>query len=123
MSSIGSNQSSKRWELASIAECESSGLLATFFMAWSPGRRFNAGDSRLMTRETTPPSIPTNPATGPASTRQALDVLALLPWAEALLRQAGQGGLTNENRSFLFEVRVGQALHDCAIVPVYEHAA
>jgi hypothetical protein len=34
-------------------------------MAWSPGRRFNAGDSRLITPETTPPSIPTNPATGP----------------------------------------------------------
>src|SRR6202166_2248237 len=65
MSSIGSNQSSKRWELLSIAECESSGLLVTFFMAWSPGRRFNAGDSRLITTETTPPSIPTNPATGP----------------------------------------------------------
>src|SRR5271167_4577821 len=65
MSSIGSNQSSKRWELVSIAECESSGLLVTFFMAWSPGRRLNAGDSRLITTETTPPSIPTNPATGP----------------------------------------------------------
>src|SRR5271169_6775567 len=65
MSSIGSNQSSKRWELVSIAECGSSGLLVTFFMAWSPGRRFNAGDSRLITTETTPPSIPTNPATGP----------------------------------------------------------
>src|SRR5271167_1201295 len=65
MSSIGSNQSSKRWELVSIAECESSGLLVTFFMAWSPGQRFNAGDSRLITTETTPPSIPTNPATGP----------------------------------------------------------
>src|SRR5271170_2791868 len=65
MSSIGSNQSSKRWELVSIAECESSGLLVTFFMAWSPGRRFNDGDSRLVTPETTPPSIPTNPATGP----------------------------------------------------------
>src|SRR5450631_1551759 len=65
MSSIGSNQSSKRWELVSIAECESSGLLVTFFMAWSPGRRFNADDSRLITTETTPPSIPTNPATGP----------------------------------------------------------
>src|ERR1700756_1378125 len=50
MSSIGSNQSSKSWELLSIAECESSGLLVTFFMAWSPGRRFNAGDSRLITR-------------------------------------------------------------------------
>jgi adenine deaminase len=34
-------------------------------MAWSPGRRFNAGDSRLITPETTPASIPTNPATGP----------------------------------------------------------
>src|SRR5271163_1896589 len=65
MSSIGSNQSSKRWELVSIAECESSGLLVKFFMAWSPGRRLNAGDSRLTTTETTPPSIPTNPATGP----------------------------------------------------------
>src|SRR5271169_3260787 len=65
MSSIGSNQSSKRWELVSIAECESSGLLVTFFMAWSPGRRVNAGDSRLISTETTPPSIPTNPATGP----------------------------------------------------------
>jgi hypothetical protein len=51
--------------LVSIAEFESSGLLVTFFMAWSPGRRFNAGDSRLITPETTPPSIPTNPATGP----------------------------------------------------------
>src|SRR5258708_36848224 len=61
----GSNQSSKRWELLSIAECESSGLLVTFFMAWSPGWRFNAGDSRLITTETTPTSIPTNPATGP----------------------------------------------------------
>jgi len=30
-------------------------LLVTFFMAWSPGRRFNAGDSRLITPETTPP--------------------------------------------------------------------
>jgi hypothetical protein len=40
-------------------------LLVTFFMAWSPGRRFNAGDSRLITTETTPTSIPTNPATGP----------------------------------------------------------
>src|SRR5271155_4601156 len=65
MSSIGSNQSSKRWELVSIAECESSGLLVTFFMAWSPGRRFNDGDSRVITPETKPPSIPTNPATGP----------------------------------------------------------
>src|SRR5271167_118202 len=65
MSSIGSNQSSKRWELVSIAECESSGLLVTFFMAWSPARHFNAGDSRLITTEATPPSIPTNPATGP----------------------------------------------------------
>src|ERR1700745_2106377 len=65
MSSIGSNPYSKGWELVSIAECERSGLLVTFFMAWSPGRRFNAGDSRLMTTETTPPSIPTNPATGP----------------------------------------------------------
>jgi CHAT domain len=36
-------------------------------MAWSPGRRFNAGDSRLITPETTPASIPTNPATGPSS--------------------------------------------------------
>src|SRR5271155_3696868 len=71
MSSIGSNQSSKRWELVSIAECESSGLLVTFFMAWSPGRRFNDGDSRLITPETTPPSIPTNPATGPLQVRLA----------------------------------------------------
>src|SRR5271170_4711982 len=70
MSSIGSNQSSKRCELVSIAECESSGLLVTFFMAWSPGRRFNAGDSRLITPETTPPSIPTNPATGPDQFRR-----------------------------------------------------
>src|SRR5712675_1825128 len=67
MSSIGSNQSSKRWELVSIAECESSDLLLTFFIAWSPGRRFNAGDSRLITTETTPPSLPTNPATGPSA--------------------------------------------------------
>src|SRR5271169_2026093 len=66
MSSIGSNQSSKRWELLSIAECESSGLLVTFFMAWSPGRCFNAGDSRLITTETTPPSIPTNQRRDPA---------------------------------------------------------
>jgi hypothetical protein len=29
--------------LLSIAGCESSGLLVTFFMAWSPARRFNAG--------------------------------------------------------------------------------
>jgi hypothetical protein len=33
------------------------------------------------------------------STRQALDVLAPLPWADVLLRQVVQGaGLTNENR-------------------------
>src|SRR5271163_2562651 len=38
MSSIGSNQSSKRCELVSIAECEGLGLLITFFMAWSPAR-------------------------------------------------------------------------------------
>src|SRR5271170_5369096 len=43
MFSIGSNQSSKRWELLSIAGCEGSGLLITFFMAWSPARHFNAG--------------------------------------------------------------------------------
>src|SRR5271163_1341181 len=38
MSSIESNQSSKRWELLSIAGCEGFGLLITFFMAWSPAR-------------------------------------------------------------------------------------
>src|SRR5271155_5520189 len=38
MFSIGSNQSSKRWELLSIAGCEGLGLLITFFMAWSPAR-------------------------------------------------------------------------------------
>jgi hypothetical protein len=59
--------------LVSIAECERSGLLVTFFMAWSPGRRFNAGDSRLLTQETTPPSIPTNPATGPIPTAKGHD--------------------------------------------------
>jgi len=40
-----------------------------FVMAWSPVRRASTpDDSRLITPETTPPSIPTNPATGPRVT-------------------------------------------------------
>jgi len=35
------------------------------FMAWSPVRRFNAGWFEVDHPETTPPSIPTNPATAP----------------------------------------------------------
>jgi hypothetical protein len=41
--SMGSYQSSKRWELISVVEGESSGVVVTFFMAWSPARRSNAG--------------------------------------------------------------------------------
>jgi hypothetical protein len=61
--SMGSNQSSKRWELLSVVERQSSGVVVTFFMAWTPP---TPGDLRLITLETTPPSFPTNPATGPA---------------------------------------------------------
>jgi hypothetical protein len=42
-------------------ECERSGLLVTFFMAWSPGRRFNAGDSRLLTQDAQRRDPPTAP--------------------------------------------------------------
>jgi hypothetical protein len=56
------NQSSKRWELVSIAECEFR-LAGNILHGVKPsGRRFNAGD-RVDNHETTPTSIPTNPAT------------------------------------------------------------
>src|SRR5262249_14167538 len=39
---MGSNQSSKRWELLSVVVCKSSGVVVTVFMAWSPAWRSNA---------------------------------------------------------------------------------
>lgn len=58
------------------------------------------------------------------ASRQAVEVLRPLPWAGELVRRIDHGGgLTNDNRSFLFEARVGRAFHDCGVVPVYEHAA
>ena len=66
-------------------------IVVTVFMAWSPTRRSKRlGDSRLITPDTSPPSIPTNPATGPfevsddgfdggASSHLALDLLGHAP--------------------------------------------
>jgi hypothetical protein len=45
-----------------------SGTVVTFFMTWSPARRFNAERFEFNTPETTPPSIPTNPAARPSAT-------------------------------------------------------
>ena len=41
--SIGSNQLSKRSTAISVEGCEESGFVVVLVMAWSPGRRFNAG--------------------------------------------------------------------------------
>jgi hypothetical protein len=57
------------------------------------------------------------------STAEAIETLRPLSWAVALLARAGaRGGLSTENMATLFEVRFGRALHDCGIVPIYEHA-
>src|SRR5271167_4174848 len=117
MSSIGSNQSSKRWELVSIAECESSGLLVTFFMAWSPGRRLNAGDSRLITTETTPPSIPTNPATGPMLTLPSRVPKILSPSFPYLLTVQMRDGPKHEPFQDIFLVGFPETA--CAILVEY----
>jgi hypothetical protein len=55
------------------------------------------------------------------STAQATDTLKTQPWASALLQQVeAGGGLADASMSFLFEVRIARALHDCGIMPVYE---
>jgi hypothetical protein len=55
------------------------------------------------------------------STAQAIDTLRTLPWASAILQQVeAGGGLADANMSFLFEVRIARALHDCGVVPIYE---
>jgi hypothetical protein len=52
---------------------------------------------------------------------EALDVLARLPWAAGLCAEAGRcGGVTETNRTMLFEARFALALHDAGIAPVYE---
>jgi hypothetical protein len=57
------------------------------------------------------------------ATAEAIETLRPLPWARPLLdRVEDGGGLATENMSTLLEVRFGRALHDCGIVPVYEHA-
>ena len=63
--SIGSNQLSKSSTVASAAGCAETGFVTLLPMAWSPARRPNAGDLRLITPETMPLSIPTNFRTAP----------------------------------------------------------
>ena len=57
-------------------------------MAWSPVRRSNADDSRLISPETTPPSIPTNLAT-PRSASQIQHIL-LNPFYYGEMRVKGK---------------------------------
>src|SRR5262252_3405150 len=65
--SIGSNQSSKSWALAPPSACRTAGFVIVLSMAWSPSALPNAESFGLSNPETTPLSIPTNPATPPVT--------------------------------------------------------
>jgi hypothetical protein len=57
------------------------------------------------------------------ATAEAIETLRPLSWSGALLQRAGErGGLSTDNMATLFEVRVGRALHDCGVAPIYEHS-
>lgn len=56
------------------------------------------------------------------ATAEAVEKLKTQPWANALLQNIETGGgLTAVGMSFLFEARIAWALHDCGVVPDYEH--
>jgi len=63
--SIGSNQSSQSWVLVSVPECATVGCVVGLSMAWSPSALPTPKSFGFRNPETTPLSIPTNPATPP----------------------------------------------------------
>ena len=57
------------------------------------------------------------------ATQCAIKILRGLPWAAPLLkRMVDSRGLSESNKSSLFEARVALALHDRGVAPGYEHA-
>src|SRR6266404_2326480 len=68
--SIGSNQSSRRWIAVSACDCRADEFVLLLLMAWSPPALKTPALFGFQHPETTPPSIPTTPRTAPRGTRQ-----------------------------------------------------
>src|SRR5580704_10609756 len=86
--SIGSNQSSRRWIAVSACDCRADEFVLLLVMAWSPPALKTPALFGFQHPETTPPSISTTPRTAPVETDgpalvQSLHVVHRDDWVAA----------------------------------------
>src|SRR5580704_10147188 len=73
--SIGSNQSSRRWIAVSACDCRADEFVLLLVMAWSPPALKTPALFGFQHPETTPPLIPTTPRTAPFNDVRSTDLV------------------------------------------------